>query len=65
MTSFMELLTIKDAIGENMFVALFFLLEELGWDLSKLVALIINGTTSMIDAIKGCPPGFEKKFQHW
>jgi hypothetical protein len=53
MTSFMELLVIKDAIVENMFVALFFLLEELGWDLSKLVALTINGLASMI----GCHQG--------
>jgi hypothetical protein len=58
MTSFMELLAIKDAIGENMFVALFFLLEELGWDLSKLVALIINGPTSMI----GCHQGLSTWF---
>jgi hypothetical protein len=49
----MELLAIKDAIGKNMLVALFFLLEKLGWDSSKSVALIINGRISMI----GCHQG--------
>jgi hypothetical protein len=53
MTSFMELLAIQYTIGKNMFVALFFLLEELVWDLSKLVALTINGPTTMI----GCHQG--------
>ncbi len=53
MTSFMELLAIQYTIGKNMFVALFFLLEELVWDLSKMVALTINGPTSMI----GCHQG--------